>query len=120
MGCRPAEGSAAVSGIHSTTELHDDQTGCWQVTTRTSIYVLDLDARTVFRVPGVSYEHGLSRTRLPVYVTRPHPGDRRPEPLLRLKHCVVGDPMRLRRLRDEGDLTSTPVIHIVRLNSAGT
>lgn len=108
-----------MEGTELMTDLRDDQTGRWQVTTRTSIYLLDLDARTVLRVPGASHEHGLSETESPVYVIRPHPGDRRPEHLLRLWHCHVGDPMRLRRLRDAGDLTSTPVLDIASLDAGG-
>lgn len=97
--------------------LTESDTGRWQVTTRTSIYIIDLDQRTVLRVPGSSHEHGLTHSTVPAYVVRPHPGDRRPEPLLRLNHCAVGEPMRLRRVRDAGDLTSTPVITIFRLGS---
>jgi hypothetical protein len=93
--------------------LTDTDTGRWQVSTRTAIYILDLDTRTTLRIPGASHEHGLNRSTMEVFVVRSLPGDLQPQRLMQLLECHVGLPMRLRRLRDHGGIsTSTPVLSI--------
>jgi hypothetical protein len=66
--------------------------GRWQVTTETSVYLLDLDAKRVTRVPdaGAGPPPGLSPA--PVASLR---RDHESVPLLGLIKCAVGEPMRL-------------------------
>ena len=99
-------------------ELHDHDTGRWQIITRTSIYLLDLDHRHVTRIPGTADEHGLDKRTGIVYVVRGFAVDRRAQPLVELVVCRRGEPLGL-YLGAGADLTvpltSTPIREIRRL-----
>jgi hypothetical protein len=116
----PTESHHPVEQNRAREWLRDADTGRWQVSTRTAIYILDMDARTTLRIPGASHEHGLNRSAMEVFVVRSLPGDLQPQHLLQLLECRVGLPMRLRRLRDCGGIsTSTPVLTIRPLRQPG-
>jgi hypothetical protein len=68
------------------------QTGRWQVTTETSVYLLELDRKQVTRVPdaGAGPPPGLSPSAI---AALRH--DHEALPLLKLITCVVGEPMRM-------------------------
>jgi hypothetical protein len=114
---RPGDGADSDDESPVTVEkLTDTDGGRWQVTTRTSIYLIDLDRRTVMRIPGTSWEHGIRGGRVVYYVATLE-GDRRSLPLARLHTCVVGRDMHL-ITREAGEprlRTSTPVREIRRL-----
>lgn len=98
--------------------LSDDDTGLWQITTETSIYLLDLDNRMVTRFPGTAGEHGRNTTTDIIYVVRAFAGDRQPRRLDRVISCRRGDRMRLHLSMDAGNVapvTSTPVREIRKL-----
>ena len=82
------------------TRLADDDHGRWQVTTVTSIYVVDLDRRTVSRVPGTGGGHGLDRSWGVRYVVAHLDDDLRTLPLDRLIRCEVGRPFTFKTPRD--------------------
>lgn len=67
-------------------------TGRWQVTTETSVYVLDLDERRATRVPdaGAGPPPGLCAP--PIAALRRDQGS---VPLLALISCTIGEPMRM-------------------------
>lgn len=67
-------------------------TGRWQVTTVTSVYLLDLDAKRVTRVPdaGAGPPPGLSPA--PIASLR---RDHESVPLLELITCAIDEPMRM-------------------------
>lgn len=66
--------------------------GRWQVTTETSVYLLDLDADRVIRVPdaGAGPPAGLAPAAI-ASLRRDHES----VPLIELLSCAVGEPMRL-------------------------
>ena len=104
--------------VTTVAQLHDEQTGRWQITTQTSIYVLDLDHRQVTRIPGAAGEHGIDKTTGIIYVVRTFTGDRQPRKLARLIRCRRGEPMYLHVTRSREHvalLVSTPVCEIRRL-----
>lgn len=89
----PGGGGAAKHPV-TLTELTDQHTGRWQITTEASIYLLDLDQRTLLRVPGA----GTGVQRAPdggrVAVAN-LPSDHQVVPLQQLLHCQVGHSMYL-------------------------
>ena len=76
-------------------ELLDDDTGRWQVTTQTSIYLLDLDHRTMTRFPGAAGDQGIDPDSRAVYPVNSLEGDGQPHSLWRLVQCRVGERMYL-------------------------
>lgn len=102
----------------NTTATETSGTGRWQVTTETSIYLLDLDAKRVTRVPdaGAGPPAGFSPAAIAA-LRRDHES----VPLLKLITCVVGEPMRmLIDLRRDGVCTlrtTTVVRHLRELNA---
>ena len=74
--------------------LTDDDTGRWQITTETSLYLLDLDARTMLRVPGAGAGVQHSPDRGPIPVTALD-SDHHVVRLQTLLHCHTGDSMYL-------------------------
>ncbi len=91
--------------------------GRWQVTTETSTYLLDLDARLVTRVPdaGAGTPDGLSGVSI-ASLRRDH----EPIPLIELVRCEPGQPMRvLLDVREDGISTmrtTTTVRNIRKLD----
>ena len=74
-------------------ELFDDDTGRWQITTQTSIYILDLDAPHPAAHPRRRRRprpQPRDRSSYPVTVLE---DDRQPQPIWQLLRCVVGEPM---------------------------
>ncbi len=67
-------------------------TGVWQVSTETSVYLLDLDASRVTRVPDAGAGPPPGLTALPISSLR---RDHESVPLLELISCAVGRPMRM-------------------------
>ena len=99
-------------------ELTDDDTGRWQVTTETSIYLLDLDQRQVMRVPGAAADHGIDKTAPVTYYVASLRADRRFEPLAELILCRLDETMFLTTYPRPDQLTlrgSTRVREIRRL-----
>jgi hypothetical protein len=84
----PGDGAAA-DRPETVTELTDGHTGRWQVTTETSIYLLDLDRRTMLRVPGagIGVQRDPTRGHIPVTAL---PADHRVVRLQQLLRCEVG------------------------------
>lgn len=66
--------------------------GRWQVTTETSVYLLELDLKQVTRVPdaGAGPPSGFSPAAI-ASLRRDH----EPVPLLKLITCAVDEPMRM-------------------------
>jgi hypothetical protein len=91
--------------------------GRWQVTTETSVYLLDLDKNQVTRVPdaGAGPPPGLSPPAI-AWLRRDH----EPVSLLKLVTCTVGEPMRmLIDIRRDGVITlrmTTVVRHLRELS----
>ena len=99
-------------------QLFDDDTGRWQITTQTSIHLLDLDQRTVTRIPGAAAEHGVRPQTGPTYAVATLAGDRQTQSLYLLLQCLVGEPMYLYTDADPTGITlrgTTPVREIRRL-----
>lgn len=76
------------------TVLTDGDTGRWQITTEASIYLLDLDTRTMLRVPGAGTGLQHDPTRGSIKVTT-LAADHRAVPLHQILHCQVGQSMYL-------------------------
>jgi hypothetical protein len=95
------------------------RTGQWQVTTETSLYLVDLDAQSVTRVPdaGAGTPPGLS----PVAIASLR-RDHEPVTLIELIECQLDRPLRmLLDLRRDGVPTlrvSTHVRELRELNAA--
>jgi hypothetical protein len=94
------------------------RTGRWQVTTETSVYLLELDRRQVTRVPdaGAGPPPGISPAAI-ASLRRDHESI----PLLKLIMCIVGEPMRmLIDVRRDGvcTLRTTTVVRHLRELSA--
>jgi hypothetical protein len=92
--------------------------GQWQVTTETSLYLLDLDAQLVTRVPdaGAGTPPGLSPA--PIASLR---RDHEPVPLLELIQCELGAPLRmLLDVRRDGVPTLRVSTHVSQLRGLGT
>jgi hypothetical protein len=90
------------------------RTGVWQVSTETSVYLLDLDARRVTRVPDAGAGPPPGLTALPISSLR---GDHQSVPLLELISCAMRRPMRmLIDLRRDGicTLRTTTVVRQLR------
>lgn len=93
--------------------------GRWQVTTETSVYLLDLDANRVIRVPdaGAGPPAGLAPAAI-ASLRRDHES----VPLLALLSCAVGEPMRMMiDVRRDGVSTlrtTTVVRHLRELTAA--
>lgn len=105
-------------------ELTDTDTGRWQITTVTSLYLLDLDRREVIRIPSPSGgDHGLDQHTGLRYEIRRFDEDRRSVSLYRIIECVLGERMYLWIDPDEHTVfrvISTPVQQIRRLPTAAT
>jgi hypothetical protein len=119
---RPGPGAGSGDEPVTVAELFDDDTGRWQITTQTSIYVLDLDQRSTIRFPGAAGDQGIDpqvRAAYPVSVLE---DDRQPRPIWLLVQCRVGDPMYLYTDVDPTSVTlrgTTPVREIRRLTAYG-
>lgn len=102
-------------------ELLDEDTGRCQITTQTSLYVLDLDHRTTTRFPGAAGDQGIgpqARTASPVNILE---DDRQPQPIWLLLQCQVGERMYLYTNVDAANIAfrgTTPVREIRRLTAA--
>ena len=73
-------------------DIEDTDTGLWQITTETSVYLIDLDHRRFRRIPGAAA--GTHRTDDAVLVeVRDLPGDFGWLPLLELLMCRLGEPL---------------------------
>lgn len=88
--------------------------GRWQVTTETSVYLLDLDDRRITRVPdaGAGPPPGLDAP--PIAALR---RDHEPVPLLSLISCTIGEPMRMLidvRRDGVGTLRTTTIVRQLR------
>lgn len=96
-------------------EIPDDTSeGVWTVVTRTSTYVIDFEAMTLLRAPGVG------RTEDERWEVSELRRDSEDIPLLGLKSCRVGDPAQfwVRAADDPGVRTwrvTTPVVEIERI-----
>lgn len=102
-------------------QLTDEDAGRWQVTTETTIYLLDLDRRTMLRVPGAGAGVQRDPTGGHIAVTA-LPADHRTVPLEQLVHCQLGESMYL-LIEPWGDGSvmvrgSTPVREIRSLPAA--
>lgn len=100
-------------------QLVDDDTGCWQITTQTSIYLLDLDARTLLRIPGAG-DQGPNPATGAVYPVTALTDDRQPQPLWQLLRCRVGEPMYAHTNADATGVTlrgTTPLRRIQALTA---
>lgn len=64
--------------------------GVWQVTTETSVYLLDLDASLATRVPDAGAGSPAGVTALPIASLR---RDHEQVSLIKLVSCTVGQPM---------------------------
>ena len=114
----PGPGGGVERAVTTVAQLHDEQNGRWQITTKTSIYVLDLDHRQVTRIPGAAGEHGIDKATGIIYVVRTFTGDRQPQKLDRLIRCRRGEPMYLHLTRGPDGvaaLVSTPIREIRRI-----
>jgi hypothetical protein len=99
--------------------LTDGDTGCWQVTTEASIYLIDLGQRLLTRVPGAGpHAEGHAFTISTMSI------DHHPVPLARLVVCQLG--YGLYALTDPDSRStvhvsiSTPIVEIRRLDPATT
>jgi hypothetical protein len=114
----PGGGGAADQPL-TVTELTDDDTGRWQITTETSIYLLDLDARTMLRVPGAGVGVQRDPTRGHIVVTA-LATDHEVVPLVQVLHCRRGESMYLlTEPRRDGSVVlrgTTPVCEIRALH----
>lgn len=68
------------------------QAGRWQVTTETSVYLLDLDMKQVTRVPDAGAGPPPGWSPAPIAALR---RDHESVPLLKVITCTVGEPMRM-------------------------
>jgi hypothetical protein len=68
------------------------KTGRWQVTTETSVYLLDLAARQLIRVPDAGTGNPDGPPPIAISSLR---RDHEPVALLRVLHCELGAPMQL-------------------------
>jgi hypothetical protein len=84
----PAADPPAVADPAPRQQLTDHDHGRWQVTTETSVYLLDLDQRWLLRIPGAG-PHAESQAT-PVSTLR---HDHQPMPLLQILRCEVGHRM---------------------------
>ena len=114
----PGDGAAA-DRPETLAELTDAHTGRWQVTTEASIYLLDLDRRTMLRVPGAGagVQRDPTRGHIPVTAL---PADHRVVRLQQLLRCELGLSMYLlTEPWPDGSVMvrgTTPVREIRRLN----
>jgi hypothetical protein len=112
-------GPGAAAAPETVEELTDTDTGRWQITTVTSLYLLDLDQRWALRIPGGSgVDHGLDRHTGLRYEIRRFDEDHRRLSLYRIVKCVPGERMYLWIDADEDTvfrIISTPVQEIRRL-----
>ncbi len=94
--------------------------GRWQVTTETSVYLLDLDDRRVTRVPDAGAGPPTGLAMPPMATLR---RDHESLPLLELISCAVGQPMSMTIVvRQDGIATlrtTTIVRHLHELTAAG-
>lgn len=97
------------------TSLITERSGRWLVQTETSAYVLDLDAMTCLRYPGMGGNSD------PVYPTAKLRRDAEPVPLLSVDRLELGESMVLSLgIRGDGiptQRTTTPVRHCRRVAS---
>lgn len=113
-----AEDEPQIQDAPTAGALYDDTEGRWQITTQTSIYVIDLDRRTVIRIPGAAGEQGIDPQIGAAYPVAVLEDDRRPQPLWLLVQCRVDEPMYLYTNRDATSIVlrgTTPVRQIRRL-----
>lgn len=89
----PGGGEAADQPL-TVTELTDADSGRWQITTEASIYILDLDQRTMLRVPGAGLGVQRDPAGGPVKVTS-LAADHQVVPLYQVVHCQTGESMYL-------------------------
>jgi hypothetical protein len=66
--------------------------GRWQVTTETSVYLIDLDARWIIRVPDAGAGRAPGMTPTALASLRP---DHERIDLIHLHPCEIGRPMKL-------------------------
>lgn len=106
-------------------ELFDEGAGRWQITTQTSIYLLDLDQRSMIRFPGAAGDQGIDPQAGAAYPVSVLEDDRETKPVWLLIQCLVGERMYLYTDVDV-DAThitlrgTTPVREIRRLPDPGT
>ena len=99
-------------------ELFDDDTGRWQITTQTSIYILDLDQRTLLRIPGAAGDQGLDPETGAAYPVTVLEDDRQPQPIWVMLQCRVAERMYLYTNADSTGTTlrgTTPLREIRQL-----
>lgn len=90
------------TAVAETTELSDTSTGKWIVTTVSSRYLLDLDARTAVREPGKGTKDD------DYFKVNRWDGDEEPMKVERVIGCEVGSPLVL-GVQPFGWLKSTPI-----------
>ena len=115
---RPGPGAGSGEEPLTVEELFDDDTGRWQITTQTSVYVLDLDQRSTTRFPGAAGDQGIDPQVGAAYPVSVLEDDSQPRPLWLLIQCQVGERMYIYTDVDATYVTlrgTTPVREIRRL-----
>ncbi len=106
------------SGAGGRTQLTDGDVGSWVVTTLTSCYLLDLDAREITRQPGGGNPGPYGWDSGPPEIASLR-RDREAVPVHAVAHCHLGEPLvLLLDLRGDGVVTIRRSTQVVAIDPA--